>query len=139
MPTNPAYPANLDTLGDHLRKVRLDRGMSQPDVARILNVTTDSVTGWELNRFEPTPKFAKAIIAFIGSFPFSGGEHSLGKQLHYARLITGMTQKQVGNMIGCDASNLRRIELDEREPQPKTREKIEEFVQVAMTSVADTT
>lgn len=30
---NPAYPVNLNTLGDHLRKIRLDRRLSQPDVA----------------------------------------------------------------------------------------------------------
>ncbi len=90
-PLNPAYPKELNTLGDHLRKVRLDRGLSQPDVAKILKVTTDMVTCWELNRNQPTAKFAKAIIDFIGYFPFQST--SLGEQLYYARLITGKTQK----------------------------------------------
>jgi DNA-binding transcriptional regulator YiaG len=64
-PINPAYPVELNTLGDHLRKVRLDRGLSQPDVARVLKVSTDMVTCWELNRNQPTAKFAKAIIDFL--------------------------------------------------------------------------
>jgi transcriptional regulator with XRE-family HTH domain len=119
----------LNTLGDHLRKVRLDRGLSQPDVARILKVTTDMVTCWELNRNQPTAKFAKAIIDFIGYFPFQST--SMGEQLYYARLITGKTQKQVADLIGCDESNLRRIELDQRKPTPKTLQKILEYINYA--------
>ncbi len=116
-------------MGDHLRKVRLDRGLSQPDVARILKVTTDMVTCWELNRNQPTAKFAKAIIDFIGYFPFQST--SMGEQLYYARLITGKTQKQVADLIGCDESNLRRIELDQRKPTPKTLQKILEYINYA--------
>jgi transcriptional regulator with XRE-family HTH domain len=92
-PINPAYPAELNTLGDHLRKTRLDRGLSQSAVARILNVTADTVTNWELNRCKPTAKLAKSIIDFLGYFPFEVDNLSLGKQLYYARLITGKTQR----------------------------------------------
>jgi transcriptional regulator with XRE-family HTH domain len=127
-PTNPAYPSELNTLGDHLRKVRLDRGLSQPYVAVVLKVSTDMVTCWELNRNQPTAKFAKAIIAFLGYFPFEVEDSSIGKQLYYARLITGKTQRQIARLIGCDASNLRRIELNQRNPFGKTREKIEAYV-----------
>ncbi|MFN0177060.1 MAG: helix-turn-helix domain-containing protein [Saprospiraceae bacterium] len=127
-PSNPAYPEELNTLGDHLRKVRLDRGLSQPDVARILKVSTDMVTCWELNRNQPTAKFAKAIIDFIGYIPFEVEDFTIGKQLYYARLLTGKTQKQVAELIGSDASNLRYIELGQRVPREKTREKIEEYI-----------
>ena len=131
MPINPAYPTKLNTLGDHLRKVRFDRGLSQPDVAKILKVTTDSIIGWELNRNHPTSKFAKAVINFLGYFPFTGDDHSFGEQLYYARLITGQTQRQVADQIGCDESNLRYIELGQRNPQPKTLKKIQEYVKDA--------
>jgi DNA-binding transcriptional regulator YiaG len=67
---NPAYPRELNTLGYHLRKVRLNRELSQLDVARILRVTTDTVTNWELNRNQPRAKFAKRIISFLGYIPF---------------------------------------------------------------------
>ena len=133
-PTNPAYPAELITLGDHLRKTRLDRGLSQPKVARILKVNTDTVTNWELNRTEPAAKYAKLIIAFLGYFPFTRNNTTLGKQLYYARLITGKTQKQVAKLIDCDTSNLRCIELDERIPQTKIREKIRGFINDAFAS-----
>ena len=73
------YPAELNTLGDHLRKTRLDRGLSQSDVAEILKVAADTITGWELNRHQPSIKLAKAIIAFLGYIPFEVGNHPLGK------------------------------------------------------------
>ncbi|MBK7407192.1 MAG: helix-turn-helix transcriptional regulator [Saprospirales bacterium] len=69
-PINPAYPAELKTLGDRLRKTRLDRGLTQPDLAKILRVATDTVTGWELNRNQPSLKHAKAITDFLGYIPF---------------------------------------------------------------------
>lgn len=128
-PKNPAYPAQLDTLGDHLRKIRLDRGLSQSDVGRLLKVTTDTVTGWELNRHEPTAKLAKRIIQFLGYCPQAS--NSPGKQLYYARLITGKTQKQVAKEIGCDASNLRYIELDRRKPLLQTWAKVQKFINAA--------
>ena len=111
--------------------MRLDRGIFQSDVAKILNVSTDTVTGWELSRYEPTIKSAKSIIDFLGYFPFKIDGQSLGKQLYYARLITGKTQKEVAELIGCDASNLRHIELDARMPLMRVRVKIKGFVDAA--------
>ena len=112
--------------------MRLDRGLSQPNVARMLRVSETTITGWELNRHTPPAKFAKAIITFLGYFPFTGNDHSLGKRLYYARLITGKTQEQVAHLIGCDESTLRLIELDEREPYEGTRGKIEEYIRAAV-------
>jgi DNA-binding XRE family transcriptional regulator len=93
------------------------------------------VTCWELNRNQPTAKFAKSIIDFIGYIPFTSDGQSFGKQLCHARLITGKTQRQVAKLIGCDASNLRYIELDRRKPGMETRRKIEEYIGVAFGSV----
>ncbi|MFN0214171.1 MAG: helix-turn-helix domain-containing protein [Saprospiraceae bacterium] len=122
----------MNTLGDHLRKVRLDRGLSQLDVSVILKVSTDMVTCWELNRNQPTAKFAKAIIDFLGYVPFKVEDCSIGKQLFYARLISGKTQKQVAKIIGCDASNLRYIELDQRKPQNEIQKKIQEYIKTTL-------
>ncbi|MFN0177064.1 MAG: helix-turn-helix domain-containing protein [Saprospiraceae bacterium] len=118
-------------MGDHLRKVRLDSGLSQLDVARLLQVSETMVTAWELNRNQPTAKFAKVIIDFLGYIPFPENE-SLAKQLYMARLVSGKTQQEVSKEIGVDESNLRWIELGVRNPFSKTREKIEGFVEVTL-------
>lgn len=130
-PVNPAYPTSLDTLGDHLRKIRLDRGLSQPQVAKVLKVTPDTVTGWELNRHQPPARLAKRIIKFLGYIPFAEDGVSLGKKLHFARQLSGKTQEQVAIRIGCDESNLRQIELDKRKPGKRTLLKIERFIDAA--------
>jgi len=46
-PPNPAYPKELKTLGQQLRKRRLDLGLTQKQVAEIIGVTESSVYNWE--------------------------------------------------------------------------------------------
>ena len=127
-PINPAYPKELKTLGAHLRAMRLDRCLSQSEVAKILKVTPNTVTGWELNRHQPPARLARKIIQFLGYIPFNGEGLSLGKKLYYARLLSGKTQEQVAAKIGCDESNLRYIELDRRRPGNRTLLKIQRFI-----------
>jgi len=124
-PINPAYPKQLKILGDHLRTVRLDRGLSQPEAAKLLKVTPDTVTGWELNKHEPPARLAKRIIHFLRYVPEVGGQKSLGKRLRQARQILGHTQEQASKKMSCDESNMRYIELEKRKPQKNTSQRIE--------------
>ncbi len=78
MPLDPAYPTELKTLGDHLRMTRLDRGLSQGDVTSTLQVDSDTGTAWEMNRHQPTAKFAKSIISFLRYVPFTFEGQSYG-------------------------------------------------------------
>ena len=130
-PINPAYQKRLETLGDHLRAIRLDRGFSQPDVAKILKVTPDTITGWELNRHEPPARLAKKIIQFLGYVPAFGAQKTVGKRLRQARQILGHTQEQAAKMMRCDESNIRYIELGKRNPQIDTCQKIERYICLA--------
>jgi len=68
-PKNPAYPTELQTIGDHIRKVRLDRQLSQFQVSTIIGVTNDTITNWELNRNKPRILFLLRIFEFIGYIP----------------------------------------------------------------------
>lgn len=92
------------------------------------------VTNWELNRNQPTAKFARSIIEFLGYMPFSLEDCSIGKKLYYARLVTGKTQKQVAKVIGCDASNLRYIEMEQRNPRVDLHKKIQKYIQLNLIS-----
>ena len=88
-----------------------------------------------MNRNQTTAKFAKAIIDFSEYFPIKGND-SLGKQLYYARLVTGKTQEEVAKIIGCDESNLRYIELGKRNPGMETKRKIEEYFRLAFDGIS---
>jgi len=46
-PLPEAYPKELKTLGDHLRKARLDKGLFQKDLAELIGVTEKSTVNWE--------------------------------------------------------------------------------------------
>jgi DNA-binding XRE family transcriptional regulator len=65
-PLPRAYPRALCTLGDHLRKRRLDLGLLQRGVAERLGADPCSVTNWELNRTKPALWFLPAIVRFLG-------------------------------------------------------------------------
>jgi len=68
-PIRKPCPKQLITYGDHLRKKRLDLNLSQSQVAKIINVTTDSITNWELNRNEPNLNQVPKIISLLGYTP----------------------------------------------------------------------
>ncbi len=86
-PRNPAYPEHLNTLGDHIRARRLDLGMHQKDVARIVNVTTSSVTNWEKNRTSPRLYLLSKIIEFLCCDPVQSGATSLGEKSRQYRKV----------------------------------------------------
>lgn len=127
-PNDPAYPLELKTLGDHLRKARLDRRLFQTDVARLLNVTADTVTGWELNRHNPPARYAKQIIDFLGYQPFVFEGASIGRQLQIGRLIKGHSQRQTANALVCDRTTVQFIEREKRQPRRKVTAEIQKYI-----------
>jgi DNA-binding XRE family transcriptional regulator len=65
------YPKNLETWGDHLKKRRLDLGLLQKDVARIIGADKTSVFNWENNLMAPSLRFIPKLIEFLGYRPGS--------------------------------------------------------------------
>jgi len=65
-----AYPKELKTIRDHIRKKRLDLNLYQKDVAKILGVSECSVWNWEKGTSNPSVKLKLRIIAFLGYVPF---------------------------------------------------------------------
>jgi len=104
-PERKPYPKELNTYGDHLRKKRLDLNLSQPQVAKIINVTTDSITNWELNRGTPNLNLIPKIISFLGFVP-SFNENEI-KQY---RVQKGISQKELSEILNIDPTTLSRIE-----------------------------
>lgn len=47
------------TLGDELREARERLGLSQPEVARRVGVTQDTVSNWERDKHQPKSRLAK--------------------------------------------------------------------------------
>jgi DNA-binding XRE family transcriptional regulator len=63
-PRDKAYPTEIKTIGDAIRKRRLDLGLHQQDVAKIIGCDQMSVLNWEKGYNKP----AMNKMAGIGRF-----------------------------------------------------------------------
>jgi len=109
-PPEKAYPKELLTIGDHLRKRRLDFGLHQKDVAVIIGVDTCTITNWEKNRGEPQLRFMPKVTDFLGYEPNTDQSSSLGERIRRYRYLRGISQKELARQIGIDPTTLSRLE-----------------------------
>lgn len=58
------------TVGDHIRKARIERQLFQREVADIIGISEDCLTNWENNRCSPQNKYKEKITLFLGYTPF---------------------------------------------------------------------
>jgi transcriptional regulator with XRE-family HTH domain len=65
-PRDKAYPTEIKTIGDAIRKRRLDLGLNQKDVAKIIGCDQMSVLNWEKGYNKPTINKMSAIGRFLG-------------------------------------------------------------------------
>ena len=59
------YPINPKTIGEHLRKKRMDNRLMQSEVARIIGVSEESIWNWENDRIKPSKKNLEIINEFV--------------------------------------------------------------------------
>ncbi len=107
------------TLGDHLRKRRLDLGLLQKDVARQLGANVNTVTNWEVGRSAPALRYIPGIIRFLSYVPFdtTGDSSPLFRRLEHYRRVRGLSQKRLAGMLGVDPSTLAWWEKGRSQPQ----------------------
>ncbi|HUQ15979.1 MAG TPA: helix-turn-helix transcriptional regulator [Gemmatimonadales bacterium] len=132
-----AYPQALVTIGDHLRKHRLDLGLLQREVAEWLGVTESTVTNWELNRTEAELRFLPRIIALLGFDPRPAGV-TLGEQLLVCRTARGLSREAAARILGVDPGTLWKWESDQRTPGRAFLAKIRAFLTSAVSLRAAT-
>jgi transcriptional regulator with XRE-family HTH domain len=97
------------TLGEHLRKRRVELGLSQREVAKHMGYCWSTLLNWEKGKTQPAVDSIPAIIAFLGYDPFPPPT-SLSEQLAALRRKSGWTIKQVARQLGVDESTLGRWE-----------------------------
>ncbi len=128
MPPPRAYPRVLRTLGDHLKKVRLDRGLGQDQVARDLGVAVTTLINWEMNHTRVQTRFIPRVVAFLGYDP-RGTPGSFGEQIRSLRERQGLSQAALAARLGLNASTVVAWERGRlRKPFPKVRRRFEEFI-----------
>jgi len=115
-PLPSTYPPHLKTLGDHLRKQRLDLGLLQKEVAKELGVSKSTITSWERKRAAPALWQIPRIIVFLRNSPLP--QASIAEQLVMLRKHLGISQKRLAWTLGIDPGTLARWEAGSNTPNP---------------------
>ncbi|MBC8554505.1 MAG: helix-turn-helix transcriptional regulator [Candidatus Brocadiales bacterium] len=118
-PLPSAYPRTLKTLGDHLRKKRLDLELLQKDAARKLGVCEPSIYNWENNLAKPAIKYIPTIIEFLGYVPFDTSTLSVGEKIVVYRKLLGLSQRKLAHNLGIDPCTLSKWEMNKRSPSKR--------------------
>ncbi len=92
------------TLGDHLRRRRLELGLYQKDVAVQIGVTTSSIWNWE-HGWTIDLRFIPGIIEFIGYNPISCPDDLIDRLAWYKR-INGLSLEDLGALMRRDPEQL---------------------------------
>ena len=111
-----SYPENPVSIGDHIRKKRMELKLLQKDVAGVCGVTEDCIRNWEKNRSIPQIQFFPSISNFLGYLPFNVDLTTLSGKLKAHRNINGLSQKQLGKIVGVDGATVCSWELEENKP-----------------------
>lgn len=125
-PEKSAYPKELKTLGDHLRKRRLDLGLLQREVAQLLGVDVDSVCQWEVGHRQPKVCFVPRIIDFLGYVPGEPAT-SFPEALRLARRSAGLSQEQLAYRTYVDESSIAKWERGDTIPFLETVQRLSPF------------
>jgi DNA-binding transcriptional regulator YiaG len=128
-PHPQGYPVRPKTIGEHIKKRRMDLGMYQADVARQFKVSEDCVCYWENGRSHPHLKYFPLIIAFLGYYPFDHETTTFGGKIRRYKYEHGLSNRKFAQMIGVDAATVAKWERNERTPQYKIRDTVDLLLQ----------
>ncbi len=126
LPPRSDYPRDLSTLGNHLKRCRLDQGLYQKEVAEQLGVCVHTVRNWESGQTAPGIRHWRAIIRFLGYDPHPA-PRTLGERIFAARRQLGMTYRELGVVLGVPADAARGWEVHGYAPRKATLTRVEEF------------
>jgi len=103
------YPIEPKTVGEHVKKRRLDLGLKQKEVATHLGIHFTTLQLWERGIGDPGVKSLPGIIRFLGYVPFAC-DLTPGGRLSFLRRCCGMTQEEIAARIECNPETLWRWE-----------------------------
>lgn len=106
------YPREVLTVGDEFRKERMDRGLTQHEVAEMIRVNHNFVYEMELGYHTNTIYALHKVYLFLGYIPKTLGidETTLQGKLFVHRIRNGYTYAIIAKKIALDKSTLNRFE-----------------------------
>lgn len=127
-PQPKGYTGECQTVGDHIKKVRMDKKLLQQEVANILGVNVLTIGNWENGKAKPVPKSIISVIQFLGYTPDCVQDFpQLLNPVFAFRLKHNYTQKQLAQLTGLDKTTIQAIEAGTRTMIDRTRKKLREL------------
>lgn len=124
----PPWPNDPKTLGEHLRRRRLELGLRQRDAAQELGIRPSSVLSWEKGTRRPADRYIPALIRFLGYDPRPVPVR-LGDRLRAWRHHRGLSCKATAKHLGIDEGTLSRWERGIWNPTGPRRKLVEDLLQ----------
>jgi transcriptional regulator with XRE-family HTH domain len=118
------YPTSPSTLGDHLRRRRLDLGQTQRILAARWGVRSETIASWELGRTKPGIQHVPRIVASLQGDPVDHPTTLAGRLLSIRRRL-GLTQAEMAIRLEQDEKQICRWERGQRAPHPAIAGRIE--------------
>jgi DNA-binding XRE family transcriptional regulator len=80
-PSNKPYPKSLITIGDHIKKRRIDLNLTHKEAAKLLGVQNESICNWEHNYCTPKIHMLPKTIQFLGYVPFESSKQTMNDKI----------------------------------------------------------
>jgi len=103
--------------------------LSQGEVAEILSVCEDTISGWEVRGTVPAIQQIPRITKMINYLPVAIDTSTFGGRITYYRCLNGLTPKKFGQMVTADPSTVRSWEASQNIPHKKRKQFIEHIIQ----------
>ena len=107
------YPASPKTIGEAIRKRRLDLGLKQREAAKMIGCNYLTLVNWEKGHFTPRVNRMAGVVRFLGYNPLPTGA-TIAEQLVAHRKARGLTQKNFACELEVDPSTLAKWERGDR-------------------------
>jgi transcriptional regulator with XRE-family HTH domain len=129
-PFIPDFP--LNTIGDHVRRKRIERGLTQIQTADILGISEDTVADWEKGKTEPSDKRRKAVIEFLGYNPFLLEQEkpliTIGDHIRKRRLELSLTHAETAERLETNIDTAKSWQSGRTRPSKKRYGTITNFL-----------
>ena len=126
-PKPVGYPENPTTIGEHLKKRRMDLRLRQQDVAPQLGVSTPTLSSWELGHTEPELPCFPSIFSFLGYDP-TPEPKSESETIAWLKRSLGLSRAGLAERLGVNERTLLTWEHGSHKPSRRLWRRVEELV-----------
>jgi DNA-binding transcriptional regulator YiaG len=124
------YEFEPTTIGEHIKKKRLQLKLTQKQVAKQLGVTEFSVLNWEVGDNQPDDApILSRVIRFLGYDPLPTG-WTIPELLRAKRRELGMGQRELAEHLGVDPKTVLYWEQGGRIGQKRHRRVLADFLEI---------